>query len=82
MRQPVISRIETGKERPRLDTLDGLLDACGFRLSLAPRVEGIDRTAIRQLLRLTPLERLEHAVTEARNLEGLRNLADVEDGAR
>lgn len=68
--QASISRIEEGKTSPRLDTLDRLLEACGFSLELAPRLgQGVDRTAMRELLRLTPAERARLAVEEARNLE-------------
>ena len=68
--QASISRIEDGKISPRCDTLERLLEACGFTLELAPRLgEGIDRTAIRDLLRLSPAERARLAVAEARNLE-------------
>lgn len=68
--QASISRIEDGKTSPRLETLDRLLEACGFTLELAPRLGlGVDRTAIRELLRLSPAERARIAVEEARNLE-------------
>jgi hypothetical protein len=52
---------------PRLDTFARLLDACGVSLELVPAPD-VDRTAIRELLRLSPRERLDLAVTEARNL--------------
>ena len=68
--QASISRIEDSRVRPRFDTLDRLLEACGFTIELAPRLgEGVDRTAIRDLLRLTPAERARLAVEEARNLD-------------
>jgi transcriptional regulator with XRE-family HTH domain len=68
--QAAISRIEDGKVSPRFDTLARLLEACGFSIEIAPRLgEGVDRTAIRELLRLTPVERARLAVEEARNLE-------------
>ena len=68
--QASISRIEDSRVRPRFDTLDRLLEACGFSIELAPRLgEGVDRTAIRELLALTPAERARVAVEEARNLE-------------
>lgn len=67
--QPAIARIESGRVSPRMETLDRLLAACGMRTELgARRGEGIDRTAIRQLLRLTPRQRLDLAVVEAANL--------------
>ena len=70
--QPAIARIESGTTVPLFDTLDRLLEGCGLALSLTPRPGvGLDRTAIRELLRLTPLQRLRLAVREARNLEGI-----------
>lgn len=74
--QPVIARIESGRSAPRADTLESLLSACGFELVLVPRAGvGIDRTAIRELLRLTPAERARIAVEEARALERLSQRA-------
>jgi len=68
--QAGISRIEDERVSPRFDTLARLLEACGFSIEIAPRLgEGVDRTAIRELLRLTPAERARLAVEEARNLE-------------
>src|SRR3954471_14136461 len=68
--QASISRIEDGKTSPRFDTLERLLDACGFSLELVMKSgQGVDRTAIRELLRLSPAERARLAVEEARNLE-------------
>jgi len=68
--QPAIARIESGRSTPRFDTLASLLRACGLTIGLEPAVgEGVDRTAIRRLRRLTPAERAEIAVREARNLE-------------
>ncbi len=71
--QTTISRIEKGLISPRFDTLERLLDSCGFQLQAIPRRgEGIDRGAIRELLRATPAERARLAVEEAHNLEKLR----------
>lgn len=68
--QAAIARIEAGKTAPRFDTLDRLLSTCGFELEPVPkRGLGIDRTGIEQLLRLTPAERAQRAVEEARALE-------------
>jgi transcriptional regulator with XRE-family HTH domain len=68
--QPAIARIESGRVIPRVDTLTRLLSACefGFELRSAP---GLDRTAIRELLRLRPRQRLELAASEANNLARL-----------
>lgn len=70
--QPAIARIESGRVQPRVDTLDRLLEACGWDLEVTPRLGiGVDRTVMRRLLRLTPMERLELAVADARGLERL-----------
>src|SRR5260370_38193495 len=67
--QPAIARIESGRSTPRYDTLASLLRACGLTMGLEPAAgEGVDRTAIRRLRQLTPAERAEIAVREARNL--------------
>lgn len=70
--QPAIARIEQGRVTPRVDTLSRLLAACGRELALTPRPgQGIDRTVMRELLKLSPRERLERAVSEAENLRRL-----------
>lgn len=72
MPQPAIARIEQGRVTPRVDTLDHLLAACGIDLGVTPRLgDGIDRSLIRRLLRLSPRQRLDLAVTEATNLRHL-----------
>ena len=72
MAQPAIARIESERVNPGVDTLAHLLDACGFELAAAPRAgEGIDRSMIRALLKLSPRQRLELAVEEATNLTRL-----------
>ena len=61
--QETIARIERGRIDPRVNTLDRLLEACGFGLESMPRLGiGIDRTQIDALLRLSPSERLAVAV--------------------
>lgn len=68
--QPTIARIETGVETPRVSTLSRLLSHCQASLVVAWQPgAGVDRTMIRELLRLTPAERLERAVADARGLE-------------
>jgi hypothetical protein len=47
-----------------------MVDACEFTLELRPKT-GLDRSAIRELLRLSPQERLELAAREANNLDEL-----------
>ena len=70
--QPAVARIESGRVHPRVDTFDRLLEACGRALALIPRPgSGVDRTTIRELLDLTPSERLRRATREGRNLDRL-----------
>ncbi len=58
--QPTIARIEGGLVDPRISTLERLLGACGTALR-AERIagHGIDRTQMRELLGLSPLERVD-----------------------
>lgn len=68
--QPAIARIESGRVIPSAESFERLLSACGFQLEL--RVSpGLDRTVIRELLRVSPRARLELAAAEATNLEAL-----------
>ncbi len=68
--QPAIARIESGGVVPRVDTLERLLRVCGHGLEVTRRAgAGVDRSVIRELLRLTPRQRLDLAVTEAHNLD-------------
>ncbi len=61
--QETIARIERGRVDPRVGTLDRLLEGCGYGLEVEPRLGiGIDRTQIRELLKLTPTERLARAI--------------------
>ena len=70
--QPTIARIESQAVVPRVDTLDRLLSACGFALETYRRPgAGIDRTGIRELRRLRPVDRLRLAAQDARNLDRL-----------
>ncbi|MGH2635914.1 MAG: helix-turn-helix domain-containing protein [Actinomycetota bacterium] len=70
--QPTVARIESGVVVPRVDTLDRLLAVCGLGLAGVPRPgTGVDRSQIRQLLELSPRDRLRLAAREARNLDRL-----------
>jgi transcriptional regulator with XRE-family HTH domain len=64
--QATVGRIEAGLITPRVDTLEKLLRASGQELAVGPRPGlGVDRSQIRELLRLTPRQRLELAVRDA-----------------
>ncbi|HKY52253.1 MAG TPA: helix-turn-helix transcriptional regulator [Candidatus Limnocylindria bacterium] len=68
--QPTIAAIETGRQDPRFETLRALVEACGREVTAVPRPgQGVDRTQIRELLRLTPGQRLRLAAEDARGLE-------------
>jgi transcriptional regulator with XRE-family HTH domain len=70
--QPTIARIEAGVADARVETLDRLLSACGRSLVSRRRLGiGVDRTQIRELLRLTPRERLELLRDDVRGLRRL-----------
>ncbi len=67
--QSAIARIESGAVTPRVDSLDRLLRFCGEMLEARPaRGIGVDRSLIREMLSLSPTERLRAASTEANNL--------------
>jgi transcriptional regulator with XRE-family HTH domain len=71
--QATIGRIEAGLVSPRADTLSRLLAATGHELSVDRRIgDGVDRSLIRDRLRLTPAERLRLAVEEARGMAEMR----------
>ncbi|MDQ3986137.1 MAG: helix-turn-helix domain-containing protein [Actinomycetota bacterium] len=70
--QPFIARIESGTVRPRTDTLEKLLRTCGETLEVRPvRGRGIDRSLIREVLALSPGERLRRASEDAIGLSRL-----------
>ena len=71
--QETIARIERGRVDPRVGTLDRLLESCGYGLESAPRLGiGLDRTQIRELLKLTPSERLALAMADDAQFVELR----------
>lgn len=74
--QSTIARIETGVLAPRTTTLERILAATGRTLTSEPRAgDGIDRSQIKELLALTPGQRLRLAAADATAL-------DVLDAAR
>jgi predicted transcriptional regulator len=67
--QPAVARIEKGAVVPRVDTMERLLRACGQTLEVEDRIgAGVDRSVIRELLRLSPKERIIRAAEDAENL--------------
>jgi hypothetical protein len=70
--QPTIAAIESGRQDPRFETLLALVESCGQELAALPRPgEGVDRSLIREQLRLTPEQRLRAAGENARALQRL-----------
>jgi transcriptional regulator with XRE-family HTH domain len=70
--QPTIARLEQGIDNPRVETVQRLLAACGETLVvLALPGLGVDRSEIRELLAVSPAERLRMLTDEARVLERL-----------
>ncbi|MGH2540968.1 MAG: helix-turn-helix domain-containing protein [Actinomycetota bacterium] len=74
--QPAVSRIERDHVSPRLETLDVLLRGCGLTLDLVERPGlGVDRTLIRERLRLSPIERARLTAREWNRTRRLRGRA-------
>lgn len=72
VKQPTISRIESGAVVPSVDTLDRLLRACGESLEALPLLGiGVDRTLFRRWVGLSPTDRLRVAEQDSRNLTRL-----------
>lgn len=62
--QSAISRIENDQLSPTVETLRSLIHMLGedLVLSASPRDWGIDRTQVRERLRLAPEERVEYGI--------------------
>lgn len=70
--QPTIARIESGAADPRLGTVERLLTACGYVIEALPRAGArVDRTQMRELLKLTPRQRLDLLRDDAAGLDRL-----------
>lgn len=70
--QSTVARIESGGIGPRWSTVEGLLRASGTVLELERGAgRGVDRSQIRELLRLTPLERARLAAADAAGLAAI-----------
>jgi transcriptional regulator with XRE-family HTH domain len=76
--QATISRIEGRRVSPTFDTLDPLIRACGMQLGvLDVRGGGVDRSQIRERLRMSPTDRLRLAADAANGLEAFRQAFGV-----
>jgi transcriptional regulator with XRE-family HTH domain len=74
--QSTVARIELGALSPRANTLERLLRGAGQALSTEPALGiGVDRTQMRERLRLTPGERLRLAAADSAGLARLRRAA-------
>src|SRR3954447_20924041 len=72
--QPTIARIESGRESPRLRTLETLLEVCGYVIEAIPTPgHGVDRTQMHELLRVNPRRRLELLRADVRGITRLEN---------
>jgi transcriptional regulator with XRE-family HTH domain len=75
MTQASVSRIERGVVSPSVDTLARLLRECGVDLVAVPRRGDVDRTLIRERIRLTSAQRARLAVAEWRGMAPFRRAA-------
>lgn len=66
--QSTIARIESSVIDPRFGTVRNLLQACGYRLALRRMGEGIDRTMMRELIKLPADELMYLAEADAAGL--------------
>jgi predicted transcriptional regulator len=74
--QSTVGRIEAGTIDPRASTLSRLLRACGFELEAEPLLGlGVDRTQIRERLRMTPRERIENTAAASEAVARIRGRA-------
>jgi predicted transcriptional regulator len=70
--QPTVARIESGKEDPRMSTLQRLLAECGDELRQGSRRGvGVDRSLIRELLRQSPAQRVDQLRSESQAFAAL-----------
>ena len=71
--QATVGRIEAGSVSPRADTVARLLHAAGYEVAVEPHLGiGVDRSLIRDRLRLTAAQRIRLAVDEANAMPEIR----------
>lgn len=81
--QSLIARIERGTTVPRVDTFERLLQATGQDIEVEFRLgQGVDRTIIRELLRLTPDQRGRVAMQAGQSLASFRAEARIRGRSR
>lgn len=71
--QPTISRIEAGRMEPTYQLLDRLLRACGMEVVPIDRqaADAVDRSLVREMLKMDPDQRFRHAVEASRKVQAL-----------
>ena len=71
--QPAVARLEARGSNPTIGTAERILNATGhnLELSLAPHGSRVDESQIRELLRLTPSERLAAFTASYRKMRDL-----------
>lgn len=70
--QSYVARVESSAVDPAVSSLSRLLRACGTTLEAMPGTgEGVDRTVMTRLRRLSPAERLDRAAADAAGLAAL-----------
>lgn len=74
VRQPVLSRIESGRSQPSLATLDRMVRACGYqlRVTLEPAPDPHDLSLLQVTCALTPEQRVDRLVTLHRTAADLQ----------
>ena len=78
--QATISRIENRVVSPTLDTLTRLIGACGMQLRpIDRRGSWIDRSQLRERLRMTPAERLQLAANAANGVRLMRQAFSLDE---
>ncbi|MGB9113373.1 MAG: helix-turn-helix transcriptional regulator [Acidimicrobiales bacterium] len=84
VRQPLVSRIERGRERPSVETLARLVRACGYELVLEfePLPDPHDLSLLEANLRLSPEQRIDRLVTLRRTADQLRDAASATGSRR
>lgn len=74
--QPVVARWETGRTNPDFATVENVVHACGFHLSVALNpIDEHDATLIRRELSLPPYQRLANMVRAVNAFNGMAEVA-------